>query len=232
MKTLIEILWVAAVGLAVAVGANALNPAGLAIERDYFPKAAVPSTTEKSTPGATAREPATADPASVDERGSEVSETPTDDAPVTAKPAVDSAEQAMLDKVSAKGFSVLSFAETRAIFEDELYEFEAYMFIDARNADHYAEGHIPGAHQFDHYYAHQHVDTLLPLIQTSMKVVVYCTGGNCEDSEFATTVLTQFGVDPSLLHIYVGGIEDWKARAMPVERGERHSGDIVPGDEL
>lgn len=219
MKTLFEMLWVATVGLVIAVAANQLNPAGLMIERDYFPAPVARPPVEPDEPAAT-------------DTGGEVAETP-ETAPADTSadaPVVDAEEQAVLDRLRAKGFQPLSFDEAKAVYDDELYTFELYMFVDARSTERYEEGHIPGAHQFDHYYAHEFIDALMPLMQTSEKIVVYCTGGDCEDSEFATTRLTEYGVDPSRLYVYAGGIDDWTARGMPIERGARLSGDVVEGE--
>ena len=54
--------------------------------------------------------------------------------------------------------------------------------------------------------------------------MVYCTGGNCEDSEFATLTLKEAGVPQERLSIYVGGMTEWVAEGSPVEVGERKSG--------
>ena len=45
-----------------------------------------------------------------------------------------------------------------------MYAYEAYVFIDARDDDHYSQGHIPGAHQFDHYRADRYQEAMLQII--------------------------------------------------------------------
>ena len=100
------------------------------------------------------------------------------------------------------------------------------MFIDARNDEHYQEGHIPGAYQFDHYRAAQYFATVLPVCQAADQVVVYCTGGHCEDSEFAALFLRDAGIPAAKLLVYGGGITEWTANGLPIEVGARKSGQL------
>jgi rhodanese-related sulfurtransferase len=60
-----------------------------------------------------------------------------------------------------------------------------------------------------------------------LKVVVYCSGGECEDSEFAAIMLRDAGVPRDILFVYAGGILEWKATGLPVETGARLSGEIL-----
>jgi rhodanese-related sulfurtransferase len=59
-----------------------------------------------------------------------------------------------------------------------------------------------------------------------VKVVVYCNGGECEDSEFAAIMLRDAGVPREALFIYAGGITEWKAQRLPMEAGARRSGEL------
>lgn len=142
-------------------------------------------------------------------------------------------DETVENRLIAKGLTPISFADVVATFEDPLYEAGAYLFVDARDDKHYAEGHIPGAFQLDHYRILNYIDEVLPFCQVAEKIVVYCTGGECEDSEFATLALRdEFGVAAEKLHVFIGGIEEWNRNKMPVEVGPRMSGDIrSAGDE-
>jgi rhodanese-related sulfurtransferase len=59
-------------------------------------------------------------------------------------------------------------------------------------------------------------------------VVVYCTGGECEDSHFAAELLREAGVPATNLAVYRGGIAEWEAARLPIETGPRGSGEIKP----
>ena len=68
--------------------------------------------------------------------------------------------------------------------------------------------------------------TVLPVCLAAQKVVVYCTGGACEDSEFAALMLRDAGVPRENVYVYVGGITEWIANGLPVETGARGSGQM------
>jgi rhodanese-related sulfurtransferase len=57
--------------------------------------------------------------------------------------------------------------------------------------------------------------------------VVYCNGGECEDSEFAAIMLRDAGVPREMLFVFAGGIVEWKAAGLPVETGPRGSGQLL-----
>lgn len=219
-RTFTEMVLVLASGIGIGLVVNESSPDGLDLQRDYFPKAAVSSqpaattgqsSAESAAPpptGLTGQEPATADPAPGPA---------TDEAPL---------DPAVLERLASKGLRAATFAETRALYEDPMYAYEAYVFIDARDDDHYGEGHIPGAYQFDHFRADRYQEQMMQIIPTAMSIVVYCNGGDCEDSESAALFLLGLGADPSQLAVYTGGITQWRDQHMPVELGARNSGDL------
>jgi len=127
----------------------------------------------------------------------------------------------------ALGYQPIRHEQVVADFQSPQYRAELIIFVDARDDANYALAHIPGAYQLDHYLLDNYIDTVLPACQNAMKVVVYCNGGECEDSMFAAGDLIEQGVDPSKVFVYVGGVDAWKRDGLPFERGERYSGDEV-----
>ncbi|HWH72296.1 MAG TPA: rhodanese-like domain-containing protein, partial [Candidatus Sulfotelmatobacter sp.] len=57
-------------------------------------------------------------------------------------------------------------------------------------------------------------------------IVVYCNGGNCEDSELAATMLRDAGIPKDKLLVYGGGMTEWTTNGLPVELGQRKSGNL------
>lgn len=196
-RILVEGLLVAAFGAAFGLAANLVSPRGLSLSRNYFPDTGKPVTPPSSD-------------------GSQ------------PMPGTNSAGQTSSETVAArlkeKGLQPIDGPEAMRLVRDPQYEQELIVFVDARDDRHYQEGHVPGAYQFDRYYPEKHLPTVLPVCLNALKVVVYCTGGNCEDSEFAALALKEAGVPQDRLFVYAGGMTDWATNGVPVEVGGRKSG--------
>ena len=80
------------------------------------------------------------------------------------------------------------------LYHDPRYEQDLVVFVDARNDDHYQAGHVPGAHLFDYYRPANYLSNVLQACQIAQEIVVYCNGGDCEDSELAATMLRDLGI--------------------------------------
>lgn len=133
---------------------------------------------------------------------------------------------ATLQRLKERGLQTVNSNEVVELFRDNRYQQGLIVFVDARDDHHYQEGHVPGAWQFNHYRAEQYLPSVLPVSLTAQKVVVYCTGGNCEDSEFAAIMLREAGVPRENIFVYAGGINEWTANALPTETGARGSGQL------
>lgn len=202
-RVLTEGVIVALAGALLAFAANEVSPRGLALARNYFPGAArSPLPTANPTPLV----PGTGDTNVV--------------APTPAK--------LLAARLQAKGLQLVESHQVAQLFRDPRYEQELIVFVDARDDQHYQEGHIPGAYQFNHYRAENYLATVLPVCQAAEQIVVYCTGGDCEDSEFAAIFLRDASIPAEKLFVYGGGMNEWTTNALPVEIGERKSGNFRP----
>jgi len=67
---------------------------------------------------------------------------------------------------------------------------------------------------------------VFPACSVAQKIIVYCTGGSCEDSEFAAMMLRDAGIPNENIVVYGGGITEW-TNALPFEVGARGSGQII-----
>ena len=100
--------------------------------------------------------------------------------------AVRSMDQDTATRLQQLGLQTISHDDVVKDFDDELYQkYDAYAFVDARNDANYADGHVPGAWHFDPYHIENYTVTVVPQCQNSAKVIVYCNGGQCVDSELA-----------------------------------------------
>jgi len=112
------------------------------------------------------------------------------------------------------------------LFHDPRFQQGSIAFIDARDEQHYREGHIPGACEFDPYYPEKYFPAALPVCQAAEQIVIYCNGGDCDDSESAAILLRDVGIANQKLFVYTGGIPEWITNGLPVEIGGRNSGNL------
>ncbi len=107
----------------------------------------------------------------------------------------------------------------KALFDDPRRELRAHVFIDAR-ADHgFGEGHVPGALQCDAYRLAAYFGDALNAALQAERVIVYCNGGNCEDSLIVCNELVSGGVGWGKVYLFRGGWEEWSKAGYPVEKG-------------
>ena len=194
-------------GTALAFVANAVSPRGLKISQDYFPSAPRTAITPVASAAPVAPQPGVTN------------------VPVAAP------EDPLAARLRAQGLTLVVSNQVTQLFRDPRYQQGVIVFVDARSDQHYQDGHIPGAYQFDHYRADQYLAGVLPVCQAAEKVVVYCTGGNCEDSEFAAIFLRDAGVPREKLLVYGQGITEWIALNLPIESGARNSGQVRNADK-
>jgi rhodanese-related sulfurtransferase len=192
-RVLLEALLVAAVGAIVAFGANALSPHGLRLTKDYFHGETHP--VSRATTNQTSA--------------------------VTG--GTNAAPDPVVARLKEKGLQVVNGEQAAELFHDPLYQQGAIIFIDARNDEHYQGGHIPGAYQFDNYHPENYMGAVLPICQSAQKIVIYCNGGNCEDSQFAALTLRDVQIPNEKLFVFTGGITEWTNRGNAVEQGDRNS---------
>jgi 3-mercaptopyruvate sulfurtransferase SseA len=97
---------------------------------------------------------------------------------------------------------------------------EGIPFLDARRSAVYAEGHIAGARSFPIW--ESTVDEQIKRLfeegyDVNAPLVVYCSGGDCEDSHMLAERLHRFGFNDAL--VYADGFPDWEKRRLPIEKG-------------
>lgn len=91
--------------------------------------------------------------------------------------------------------------------------------VDARVADDYRQGHIPMAFNLTPSAFRFAIPREVQDMSMDLPVLIYCAGGDCEDSHIVGQKLREIGF--KRLHILVDGFPGWK------EAG----GDVVTGDQ-
>ena len=200
-NVLLEILLVVIAGAAFAFAANRISPRGLALTRDYFPAGT----------------------------GRLMSATPL---PLPPRNAIGTnfvaldAAQLLAAELKEKGLQLIAGSQTARLYHDPRCQQNIIVFIDARDEQRYREGHIPGAYEFDPYRPEKYFAAVLPVCKAAEQIVIYCNGGDCDDSETAAILLRDVGIANQKLLVYGGGIAEWTTNGLPVEIGGRNSGNL------
>lgn len=232
-QTIIEIAAVLAIGTLLAFAANAVRGEKNSVRfgKDYFPKAppavANPAPdadrADASTSQGDGLEPAGAATAS-SEPTAERTSPPTaaePDTPAAAQPAANPAEEktAEVPKHFEHPYNDITMQEIADLLDDPAATSGAVVIVDARDDEHYEAGHIPGALQCDHYRIKLYLDPVLERAMGAEKVIVYCNGGDCEDSLFVCNDLVEAGVPMRAIYLYAGGWKEWSKGEAPIATG-------------
>lgn len=135
---------------------------------------------------------------------------------VTTTPA-----QLLAMRLREQGFQLIAGDQAAEWFRDPRVGRGGIVFVDARDESSYRKGHIPGACEFDPYRPEKTFAAVLPVCQAVERIVVYCNGGDCDDSESAAIFLRDAGIPVRKLFVFTGGMAEWTAHHLPVETGER-----------
>ena len=97
------------------------------------------------------------------------------------------------------------------------------LFLDARRTSVYEQGHIAGARPFSVW--ESDIDDKVNQLYAERSdprdqekpIVIYCSGGDCEDSHMLAQKL--WGIQFNNVYVYKDGFPDWEKRAGAIHRG-------------
>jgi rhodanese-related sulfurtransferase len=160
-------------------------------------------------------------PAQADTKPAETVETPAAPAandtkpettPSVEKPAAETKPQTQPKPSGELPQGHITVAQARALFDQNAF------FVDARRKEVYAEGHIAGAFRADMESFKTSTPQWVSGLPKDMKLVVYCNGGDCDESEHVAQMLNASGF--SAVYIIHDGFPGWKTAGHPIETGE------------
>lgn len=227
-RTILEAVLIAAVGVGVALTANAMNRDGLQLGKDYFLKSMKPSPDLAKPP----RAPQTSQSAGQESVPATQPGTAASQAAGSPADPMEGLAPEVRQKLEAFSLVPIRHAEVKELFESPFYPSGLYMIIDAREDSHYEAGHIPNAYHLFYYQEEHYANDVVPFAPSAEKIIVYCNGGDCEDSVYTAVLLRdKYMIDPARIFVYPEGFDGWKKAGLPVERGVRGSGDIVQASQ-
>ena len=139
-------------------------------------------------------------------------------APPTQKP-VPVAEVPMLERFKPhedKPYVEIGYSDVKWLHD------RGALFLDARRTNVYEEGHITGARSFSVW--ESDIDDKVRALfderpdpdQQKQPIVIYCSGGACEDSHMLAQKL--WGIQFNNVYVYKDGYPDWVGRGGRVAR--------------
>jgi rhodanese-related sulfurtransferase len=110
------------------------------------------------------------------------------------------------------GLRLITLQET-----EDLWRTGVAAFVDARAAELYAQGHVPGALSAPPLETEASLPTFFERLPYEGPVVIYCEGGDCHSSLALAKRLHERGFTD--LRVFGGGWEEWRAAGLPEETG-------------
>ncbi len=96
------------------------------------------------------------------------------------------------------------------------------LFLDARRSSVYTDGHVSGARNFP-VWESDIADRVKAFFEEGLDqnapIVIYCSGGDCEDSHMLAEKLYMVGFNA--LYVDKDGFPAWQKRGLPVTKGPK-----------
>lgn len=102
--------------------------------------------------------------------------------------------------------------EAKALFE------QGATFIDSRKPDKYELGHVKGSFRIELASFDRGDPPILAAIARDGIIVVYCSGGHCDESEAVARMLDGSGY--KRVYVMHDGFPGWVAKGLPTETGK------------
>ena len=110
----------------------------------------------------------------------------------------------LASQARAEGFAVVERAEVEAILAAG-----THLVFDAREADEFHAGHLPGAMSLPGSAFDEHFPGILPLLMPEGPILVYCSSPACDAALNLARQLRDAGYP--MVSYYADGYEDWTA---------------------
>lgn len=106
----------------------------------------------------------------------------------------------------------ITVAQAKALFDQQAF------FIDARKLEDYRKDHVKGSYRMAEADFQFGNPPMLAAIPRDATLVVYCNGGNCDESELVAKMINGAGYQK--VYVMHDGIPGWLAMSYPSEKGD------------
>lgn len=128
----------------------------------------------------------------------------------------------VINAPSAGEIPVPTFQEVDAETLQSLVEADKAILLDARTADDFQQGHIPGAVNLPITRFNATYGFISPLLVQDKMIICYCEGAECTDSSLLALELYKKGHKD--IFVYKGGMAEWEQLAYPIETSQDNKG--------
>ncbi len=97
----------------------------------------------------------------------------------------------------------------------DLYDSGKAIFVDARAKEIFNDGHIKGAISMPISQFYEFIDGFITEIPTSVLIVVYCSGRECEEAHDLAQCLLDEGY--TNIAVFIDGYDGWEERGYPID---------------
>ncbi len=104
-------------------------------------------------------------------------------------------------------------------FTRRFHEARAAVFVDARSAEEYAEGHIAGASSLPFDDVYKHPELAKQFDSHGVPIIVYCGGGDCDLARTLAYALIEAGHKRVL--VFREGLPGWVSAGLPTAKGAK-----------
>ncbi len=98
---------------------------------------------------------------------------------------------------------------------NQIYDGGTALFVDARDPESYAEGHIKGAVNLPAYQINKFIDQFIKKHPFSVHIITYCSGRECDDGHKLMQGLLEAGYYN--INVFIDGYPAWLEKDFPVE---------------
>jgi rhodanese-related sulfurtransferase len=98
----------------------------------------------------------------------------------------------------------------------QIFDADGALFVDVRNREMFAEGHIPDAVSLPIGEIEARLDDFAKGVPVERPIVTYCSGRLCQDSHTAAQLLMERGYQNVV--VFIDGFPGWIENGYPVAR--------------
>lgn len=101
----------------------------------------------------------------------------------------------------------------------EIFNAGTAVFVDARPADEFNDGHIQGAVSLPLASFDDEIERFFETYPFSTSIITYCSGRECQDSHELAQFLIEIGYTD--VRVFIDGYPVWEEKGMPIEIADR-----------